>query len=304
LSVKHHNSFFYSLQHHDYSDRANNRFKFDSISNHKYNYNPSDLDKRITNVKNVPTYKGLTDGNGLINGNGLTDGNGLTNGNGLTINIFSRNHLKKPIYHRKARVSQLAARNRRKKYIEAIIAILLILLPLSIYFIGSDTQIQLIQIDGQFQDWKSEKVTQYFDTDTEPVQNPYTNLVECRTLTHDNVLEFYIQTELDIFGGESQIKNQDDNPNLYKLDIFIDHDLNPSTGYQIQGFGADELIELQGHNGVITHTNSYYFEPNQNNLDWNSWKINSNVNVAKERLRLEGRHYLSKAQSSSELLFK
>ncbi|WP_455392631.1 hypothetical protein [[Eubacterium] cellulosolvens] len=260
-----------------------------SINSHRLKF---DKTNQAFKHKTIIKSKALTDNHGLINGNGLTDGNGLT------INLFSNNDMNNQKVHRKLRLAQIAARNKRKKLLQSMIVTILILLPLSIYFFDLYTEHQLIKIDGEFSDWDSDEVTVFLDSETEQVTELYTNLVECRAFSHDEILEFYIQTELDMFGKKDTLSNSEINPEVnpkvYKLNIFIDHDLDSTSGYQIQGLGADERIELQGQNGMITHSDSYYFDICKSNLDWNGWIKNSEVIVSKDKLRLEGRHYLTK----------
>ncbi len=223
---------------------------------------------------------------------GLVDGNGLTNGNGLTIKYLTKTNSETQIVRRKNRVHQIANQNKRKNIIKAMIVIFLILLPLSLYFIELHSKSETIQIDGEFDDWNDDQIIQIQDTDPEPVQNPSTNLKDCRVLLDKNKLDFYIQTEFDILGvkpARSTIKSE---PELFSLNIFIDYDLSKTTGYLFSGLGADERIEVQGQDGGVTCANSYYFDNSRNHLDWNGWVANSQLNYAKEKFRLEGRHYL------------
>ncbi len=263
-------------------DRVRARVSKNGKNNHnKHEYTLKIYDK--TKLKNV---KVLTDGNGLTNGNGLTDGNGLA------IDLFYKGNSKYTKNQQRNRLYQLATRNKRKKYFEVFIAIILILLPLSIYLIEFDTLEPNIQIDGEFSDWKTDKITKYVDKDPEPIENPSTNLIDCRIQYQNNIMDFYVQTEFDMFGKKVSSTPSSQTDEIYKLDILIDHDLNPKTGYKVENLGADELIELQGKGGVVSEAKSYFFDQNKNNADWNGWLLNSNVNVAKDKFRLEGRHYL------------
>ncbi len=229
-------------------------------------------------------------GNGLATVNGLINGNGLSDGNGLTINLFSNNKYECHQTKRRQRLNQIIIKNQRRKWLKVIVATILIIFPLSIYMIEFDDKDFNIQIDGEFEDWEKKGITQYLDTDYPPVVNPSANLIDCRFCHKDDILDFYVRAEWDLFGSQST--HSWNNDELYKLDIFIDHDLNVLTGYQVEGIGADERIEIQGQHGIITKSYSYYFD-NNNNLDWNGWVRNSDVEVVKKQFRLEGKHYLS-----------
>ena len=278
-------------------DASNHIFNNRSVSqptNHVISDSGSGKIKHLNKNKRIRYSSRIKSNDTLIEGydHGLINGNGLTDGNGLTINLLSIGNPKYTQIYRRNKLSQLNARNKRRKYLKVMAAVFFTLLPLSIYFIEFEQNNQKIQIDGEFDDWAANDITRYSDTDTEPVQNPYTNLIDCRVQYQNNILDFYVQTELDLFGGKNPSSPAMKSNKIYKLDIFIDNDLSSMTGFQIRGIGADERIELQGQNGIVNRAFSYYFDPVKNNLDWNGWVKYSNVDVAKEKLRLEGRHFL------------
>ena len=220
-------------------------------------------DQLVKTSSNNP--KGLINGtdhllvNIPLNGIGLIDGNGLTNGNGLTLNLFSKQYLApsapKAISY-KRRHENLRTKMKRTRLFQVILAVILIVIPLYIYSIEITKKEMEIQIDGEFDDWCIKDVVYYYDSDPKPVQNPSTNLTDCRVHLHDGVLDFYVQSEWEIFG--SSTANTWSSQDIYKLDIFIDTDLSSATGYIIDGFGADERIEVFGQNGIITKAKSYY----------------------------------------------
>ena len=232
-----------------------------SLSNHNLFHSTIGKDIELSGQDRLAYTNALTDTNGLINGNGLTDGNGLT------VNIFSKNNMKYTQTQRRHRLSQLAAKNKHRIWLHAMLAVIIIILPLSIYMIEFEPQKRIIQIDGEFQDWKDSKITKYLDSDVEPVPNPSTNLIDCRILHQNDILNFYIQTEFDIFGNKFTLNGIGKKIEMYKLNIFIDTDLNSATGFQVENLGADERIELQGQNGIVTKAISFNFDQSKNILD-------------------------------------
>jgi hypothetical protein len=227
---------------------------------------------------------GLSSDTGLINGNGLSDGNGLT------LNLFSQNISNKSNSGNRNRVQLIAYRNKRNKIISAGLLILLILVPLYIYMIEFDNKDTKIQIDGEFNDWNGEDIIHFLDQDNNKISNPAANIVDCKLHVQDNILDFYIQSEWKLFGGSGT--ETWDNNEIYRLNIYIDSDLSSSTGYQLGSIGAEERIELIGQNGIISKAVSYNFDQQMSLLDWNGWMENNNIEVAKQKFRLEGRHYL------------
>src|SRR2546429_5509329 len=53
--------------------------------------------------------------------------------------------------------------------------------------------------------------------------------------------------------------------------IFVDIDGSASTGYHIDGLGADRMIEISGYNGAVLSSTLWEFDSNRNPRDWNGW---------------------------------
>src|SRR3989442_15570380 len=53
--------------------------------------------------------------------------------------------------------------------------------------------------------------------------------------------------------------------------VFIDTDRSRATGYQIEGLGADRLIEIDGWGGVVVSATMSEFDANVNAHDWMGW---------------------------------
>ena len=50
--------------------------------------------------------------------------------------------------------------------------------------------------------------------------------------------------------------------------IFIDSDFNASTGYMSETIGADKLVQIKGHYGVITSSTISNYVGLGNDWDW------------------------------------
>ncbi len=243
---------------------------------------------------------GLTNGlgrtNGLTNGlgrtNGLTNGlgrtNGLTNGlgrtNGLTNGLGRTNGLTNGL----ASGSQSAAfraSSRRgigrtagwKLYLIPLVSALLLLLP--VFFVpeyqGSPYP---IRIDGQFNDWNGVPRLNVTGASGNP------NIAIAQVAIADNIdfLAFY----MDVRGVALQ---GDPSPNRITdaFFAFIDADRSPATGYQIQGLGADHLIEIDGWGGQVVRATLFEFNESRDRRDWGGWFRGSSVQAAASGSELE-----------------
>jgi len=204
---------------------------------------------------------GLTNGLGRTNGvtNGLTNGlvslrrgltNGLTNGNGFT------NGLGSPRFQREIRL------NRWKLYVIPVVAVALLLVPL---FTPPDYRGRQypIQIDGAFEDWAA--VTG-LALAPEASLDPDVDFVRVAVTDNVDFLSFYAEVRGNILSGEPGGAQTMD-----ALFIFIDVDGSPSTGYRVQGLGADRLIEISGWSGWVASALLREFDANADPDDWSGW---------------------------------
>jgi hypothetical protein len=229
--------------------------------------------------------------NGLINNHGLINGNGLTDGNGLTINLFTKSQEGFSNISQASRITNITIKKRKIRFFQAIISIILIIVPLSLYLIEFESEQPRIEIDGNFDDWSGNDIISCSDFENTAIKNPSVDMVDCRVYHNENSFDFFVQTQYYIFGREYH--NRNSGGERYCLNVFIDHDLKTATGYQIDCLGADERLEVSGQNGVITKAQSFYFESKTDANDWSGWVQDSNINIEKEGFRLEGHHTLS-----------
>src|SRR5205823_3848976 len=69
--------------------------------------------------------------------------------------------------------------------------------------------------------------------------------------------------------------------------IFVDIDGSASTGYRIDGLGADRLIDVSGHDGAVLSSTLWEFDSNRNQQDWNGWIKGTATPAAASGSRLE-----------------
>ncbi|MCH2619619.1 MAG: hypothetical protein MKZ83_04615, partial [Candidatus Poseidoniia archaeon] len=153
----------------------------------------------------------------------------------------------------------------------------------------------LISIDGDFNDWEQNA---NLKSDSDDAMNPNTDIWRYANLTEETGDAFYyINVEGDILGGtifaDKSARNKAldspafditlgegesmafDVPELSNEDqifIFIDSDFNASTGYMGESIGADRLVQISGHYGVITSStiSNYAGTPGSSDWDWSA----------------------------------
>ena len=178
-----------------------------------------------------------------------------------------------------------------------------------------------IVIDGNFSDWEQNS---FFKSDNDDSLNANADILRYSNLTEESGDTFYyINVEGEILGGtlfgsDSAMNkakfvgyditlNDEDLPkvegplptlnNEDQIFVFIDSDYNVSTGYMSESIGADKLIEIKGHYGVITSSTISSYNPNPEiENDWN-WIGKSDTPAANDEDEIEilgetGNYYL------------
>ncbi len=255
-------------------------------------------------VRPVPVVKsgrtnGLTNGrdgrtNGLTNGlrgrtNGLTNGlgrtNGLTNGvgrtNGLTNGVGRTNGLTKGL-EKAARSRSFLGRTGLPKWeriaLPAALVVLLILLPL-VFLWSVPSPVYPIRMDGSFADWAS---VSKLDTLAPPGLNPDIDLTHVAVKDNLDYLAFYLEARGSVLAG--QVSGGQAVNAFY---AFIDTDRSRSTGYQVQGIGADRLIGIDTWGGRVVGSSLMEFDPAHGPRDWTGWTAFTTVQAAGSGNQLE-----------------
>src|SRR3989454_2716371 len=239
---------------------------------------------------------GLTNGvgrtNGLTNGlghtNGLTNGlgrtNGLTNGlgrtNGLTNGLGRTNGLAagRATGFRSASLRGMMRTAGWKLYVIPLVVVLLLLMPL--FFVPPYNGAQSpIQIDGQFNDWTG-VATEAMASGG--VLNPNVDIVRFGVVPNLGPIAFFVEVAGSALTGGGPSPGTMDT-----VRIFIDIDGSASTGYRIDGLGADRMIEVSGYAGRVQSSTLWEFDANRNQRDWNGWIKGTATPAAASGSRLE-----------------
>src|SRR5712691_1171259 len=219
---------------------------------------------------------GLTNGlrgrtNGLTNGVGRTNGltNGLGHTNGLTNGLGRTNGLTNGLGPALQSATSHASRRQGaahtagwKLYLIPLVAVSLLLLPLFLVpqYGGSTYP---IQIDGQFNDWNG--VPKLAPTGPATL-NPDIDILHVALTNNRDYLSFYIEVRGSALAGgplPSRLTNA-----FY---AFVDVDGSTSTGYRVQGIGADRMIRINTWGGIVVSASLMTFNTSRGPTDWNGW---------------------------------
>src|SRR5213596_259927 len=239
---------------------------------------------------------GLTNGlgrtNGLTNGlgrtNGLTNGlgrtNGLTNGrwrtNGITNGLRRTNGLAagRATGFRSASLRGMMRTAGWKLYVIPLVVVLLLLMPL--FFVAPYNGPQSpTQIDGQFNDWAG-VATEAMASGG--VLNPNVDIVRFGVVPNLGPIAFFVEV-----AGSALMGGGPSPGTMDTVRIFIDIDGSASTGYRIDGLGADRMIEVSGYAGRVQSSTLWEFDSNRNQRDWNGWIKGTATPAAASGSRIE-----------------
>src|SRR6267143_6724396 len=221
---------------------------------------------------NGPT-NGLGRTNGLTNGVGRT--NGLTNGLGHTNGLAAG----RATGFRSASLRGMMRTAGWKLYMIPLVVVLLLLLPL--FFVPPYNGAQSpIQIDGQFNDWTG-VATEAMASGG--VLNPNVDIVRFGVVPNLGPIAFFVEVAGSALSGGGPLSPG----TMDTVRIFIDIDGSASTGYRIDGLGADRMIEVSGYSGRVQSSTLWEFDSNRNQRDWNGWIKGTATPAAASGSRIE-----------------
>ncbi|MEW5936438.1 MAG: ATPase domain-containing protein [Candidatus Thermoplasmatota archaeon] len=232
--------------------------------------------------------------NGIINGVGRINGlvndqghiNGLINGSGRVnglVNGAMYRHIPRGLEIWRARRAR--AHQTRRMATIGLVALTLIfltafvtLMPFSDLFPQKMPALP-IAIDGNFSDWHRDIL---FPSASTPMINQNIDIVS--TATEDNggrYLAIYVEVAGAILSGEPV----DAEGLVDKVRAFIDADGSMSTGYEIEGMGAEHIIEISGWRQEVS--SAALFRHGGDGWDWNCFSMQGSVSARLSGSRLE-----------------
>src|SRR6059036_2911819 len=225
-----------------------------------------------TSTRGAGKVNGLVNGRGRVNGlvNGLGRTNGLVNGVGRVNGLVTPTGRVNGLMGEQGRVNgtisgmrsvragrkkiRVSSPSKRVRYVAIGAATLFAILVAGFLFIPISGPTPPIAIDGSFGDWAS---VPKFDAAT-VASDPYVSLVDYASLLDGNSLYLFASTRGGMFGDSSAYDG------VYFL---IDADGNPSTGYQLEGIGAEGVVEIFGANNTVAGARLYGF-PTNSEVNW------------------------------------
>ena len=128
-----------------------------------------------------------------------------------------------------------------------------------------------INIDGVFTDWDD-----FTDMSSSVDEiNPNIDIISAAIAENaDSFLSFYIEVDGDILEGEDI--SAEGLADIFH--ILIDSDVDPDTGYYVNGIGADFMMEISGWNGNVLQTTQHSFSSDSDPNDWTGF---NNVGTGK-----------------------
>jgi hypothetical protein len=148
-----------------------------------------------------------------------------------------------------------------------------------------------IFIDGNFSDWN--EVEGCADALDDQTLQSDVNIVDYRLFFQKEqergwevTISFYLEVEGYIFGNTKT--SETDELTSYAVHIFIDSDVDATTGYKINGIGAELMVEIEGHNGVIHSSNLYEFDDTFNQDNWKGYSERTSILSAMNLHAIEG----------------
>ena len=258
----------------------------------------------LTNGTGLINGNGLVNGNGLINGNGmanlkgltrggLINGNGITNGNGLLKYYYLRKkgpHVSHAERKRLTNIYLMKQRRRREAIGAAAFVTAILLVPVLLYFFSIGGT-EGIKIDGEFGDWK--EVEKRESAITLNV-NPNVDIVGAKCHRGSGQLDLYVRVQGVMFaggGGGTDV-----------LEIFLDTDGDPGTGYGVGGIGADRLVHTYGAGGKAISSTLMGYDDGRDprGLDINAFRPCGNAWAAVRGSELELQVPLFDIQSAGQ----
>ena len=227
--------------------------------------------------QDLHTRRGLVNGHGLVNGRGRV--NGLINGNGFVNGSIVSGH-------------RLPARVTTMRYALVAVALLVGSIFVGILLSPPAAPASAIIVDGRAGEWAS--VPTYADRVAGP--DPNASIERYGVFLEGDSLYVLIEVSGRALGDASGYD---------AFYVFLDTDGKPTTGYEIEGLGADYAAEVYGGAGVVASARLYEF-PQDAEINWSRRTaiagIPAAVSSSTLELRIDLRDFPSFSSENSTIL--
>jgi hypothetical protein len=159
----------------------------------------------------------------------------------------------------------------------AAVALLLVAVAISAYILMIP-QKDRMEMDGEFDDWKG--VERHPDDDGDAAYSSI-NIISTASMKEGASLYFYVEVLGSLFDTQTEGGS---------VQVFVDSDASPMTGYNIMGIGAEYLVEVYGTSEGIQTSDYYRYADSSISVSthriW-KWSYVSKVGSGAQNRRLE-----------------
>ncbi|MEW5937999.1 MAG: hypothetical protein AB1665_09335, partial [Candidatus Thermoplasmatota archaeon] len=263
-------------------------------------FQPSNKIRKSPEKNSHPLKKGLTNGGVMVQRMHRSNENGLTNGLRAQGGALSSNQdgltngLSNPPILPELSRRRRKPRNGRKWALLLGVIFIVVILVLSILtsmgMIGGPYK-GAIRVDGETSDWHPDWIT---PCGGPPLSNRNVEIVSTGAVVDGQDIALYLKVKGRILSGGAPT-----NMSLDTLHIFIDADMNPSTGYRISGIGADWRVKIDGWDNKIESNELLRFNDLKNQNNWNSFSRDGTVSAAVGESEMELEVRMGSSDSSA-----
>ncbi|MCX8174468.1 MAG: hypothetical protein N3F63_07700, partial [Thermoplasmata archaeon] len=169
------------------------------------------------------------------------------------------NGMKSPHYPGyRARHQRIQKQKRIYFYVVPVITVILLLVGVGCLLLIKKEKIQL---DGELSDWEGARKSQ-FSAGTGLTQ---IDIVGAAIESDEKWYYFLVEVRGELFVGDAR---QNNSGYMDILQIFVDTDRNPETGYYVKGIGAEYVLNIGGCRGEISSHEVYKFDETRSRFDW------------------------------------
>jgi len=195
--------------------------------------------------------RGLINGHGLVNGkgrvNGLINGNGFVNGSAVT-------------------TYRLPGRATGARYAIVAVSLLMAFILAAVLFVPPSGPVSAVIVDGNPAEWAS------LPTYVDPVPSPNPDAAIERYGVFSDGIRLYALVQV---AGRAL----GDSAGYDAFYLFFDTDGDSTSGYQIEGLGVDDVVEVYGGEGRVVSARLYEFPPDAE-INWSRRTVAAPVSAA------------------------
>src|SRR3989454_7215967 len=135
-----------------------------------------------------------------------------------------------------------------------------------------------IRIDGNVGDWNPAAIA----AEVRSVgPNPDVDIVRFGITDNVDYLAFFLEV------NGAALRGGDLPPTVDVFRVFLDTDRSSSTGYRVDGLGADRMLQVSGWHGAVNTSTLFEWDTNRDAFDWRGWGEGKPAQAAVSGSRVE-----------------